>query len=218
MPAPSQLRGLRTGGGPIASSAWNSPVRRGLLVVLHSRPARPMSHPGVTVPAFVVSLFGLYFTGLFDLAMSSHRGHQLMLIHFLLVGLLFFGPILRVDPWPRRTAPGLRLVEMLLAVPFHAFFGVIVMQAAAPLSATLAESARRLGVDPLSDQSTAGGVAWGFGEAPIVLVTLVVFAQWLRADRREAARLDRQADRDGDAALAAYNAKLQRLQESASGR
>ncbi|TDO48461.1 putative copper resistance protein D [Kribbella sp. VKM Ac-2527] len=195
-----------------------SAVRRGVLTVLHSRLARLMSYPGVTVPTFVVSLFGLYFTGLFDLAMSSHVGHHLMLIHFLLVGLLFFGPILRVDPWPRRTAPGLRLVEMLIAVPFHAFFGVIVMQAAAPLSATMAESAYRLGVDPLADQATGGGVAWGFGEAPIVLVTLVVFVQWLRSDRREAARLDRQAARDGDAALAAYNAKLQLLHESSSAR
>jgi cytochrome c oxidase assembly factor CtaG len=48
------------------------------------------------VTAFVVSLFGPYFTGLLDVAMGTHLGHQLMLIHFLAVGVLFFGPILAV--------------------------------------------------------------------------------------------------------------------------
>lgn len=185
--------------------------RRLLLSALHSRFARVISHPGFTVPAFVVSLFGLYFTDLLDLVMSSHLGHQLMLIHFLAVGLLFFGPILAVDPWPRRSAPGLRLVELLIAVPFHAFFGVVVMQAGYPLSATFAKSTEALGLAPLADQATGGGIAWGFGEAPIVLVTLVVFIQWVRTDTRAARRYDRQAIRDDDAALAAYNAKLQRL-------
>jgi putative copper resistance protein D len=50
----------------------------------------------------------------------------------------------------------------------------------------------------------------------MILVTLVVFAQWIRSDTREARRYDRQAARDGDAALAAYNARLQRLNERQS--
>jgi cytochrome c oxidase assembly factor CtaG len=190
--------------------------RRILLIVLHSRFARVVSHPGFTVTAFVVSLFGLYFTGLLDVAMGTHLGHQLMLIHFLAVGLLFFGPILAVDPWPRRSAPGLRLIELLVAVPFHAFFGVVVMQTGYPLSSMFAASTRALGLDPIADQATGGGIAWGFGETPIVIVTLVVFVQWVHSDARAARRFDRQADRDGDADLAAYNARLQRLHDRQS--
>lgn len=197
-----------------ATGTAGSP-RRLLLAVLHSGFARVISHPGFTVPAFVISLFGLYFTGLLDVAMSSQLGHQLMLVHFLAVGLLFFGPILAVDPWPRRSVPGLRLVELLVAVPFHAFFGVIVMQTGYPLSAMFAASTTVLGLDPIADQATGGGIAWGFGETPIVLVTLVVFAQWVRTDTRAARRYDRQAARDGDAALADYNARLQRLHQRA---
>jgi cytochrome c oxidase assembly factor CtaG len=108
------------------------------------------------------------------------------------------------------------LVELLIAVPFHAFFGVIVMQTAYPLSETFAATSRVLGVDPLVDQATGGGIAWGFGEAPIVLVTMAVFVQWIRSDRRAAARFDRQAARDGDAALAQYNDALRRLHEQIS--
>ena len=190
--------------------------RRVLLAVLHSRFATVISHPGVTVTVFVVSLFALYFTNLLDVAMATHLGHQLMLIHFLTVGLLFFGPILAVDPWPRRSAPGLRLIELLVAVPFHAFFGVIVMQTGYPLSDTFSASARTLGVEPLADQATGGAIAWSFGETPILIVTLIVFAQWVRSDTRTARRLDRQADRDEDAALTTYNAQLRRLHDQQS--
>ncbi len=35
--------------------------------------------------------------------------------------------------------------------------------------------------------------------------------QWFRSDRAESVRADRKADRDGDAELAAYNARLAQL-------
>ena len=43
----------------------------------------------------------------------------------------------------------------------------------------------------------------------MVLVALLI--QWQRSDRRDAVRLDRAADRDNDAELAAYNAMLAQL-------
>ena len=62
--------------------------------------------------------------------------------------------------------------------------------------------------DPLADQHTAGAIAWGIGEAPTLVLALMVALQWLRQDRRETERTDRQADRDHDADLTAYNAYL----------
>ena len=64
------------------------------------------------------------------------------------------------------------------------------------------------GVSPISDQSTAGGLAWGFGELPTLIVLLILFLQWSKSDEREARRKDRKADRDGDLELADYNAYL----------
>ncbi|TDD61112.1 cytochrome c oxidase assembly protein [Kribbella antibiotica] len=191
-------------------------ARRILLAVLHSRLVRVIAHPIVTVTLFVVSLYALYFTSLLDKAMATHVGHQLMLIHFLAIGILFFGPILAVDPWPHRASPGIRLAELLAAVPFHAFFGVILMQTTTPLSPRFAEMTRQLGLDPSTDQLLGGSIAWGSGELPVVIVTAVVFRQWIVTDARAAKRLDRQADRDNDAELTAYNAYLDRLRQHAS--
>jgi putative copper resistance protein D len=40
---------------------------------------------------------------------------------------------------------------------------------------------------------------------------IVIAVQWSRSDDREAVRRDRQADRDGDAELNAYNDRLAKL-------
>lgn len=51
-----------------------------------------------------------------------------------------------------------------------------------------------------------------------MIVMLALLVQWARSDRRTAKRLDRAADRDDDAELAAYNAMLSRLaQREGSG-
>ncbi|MYX22022.1 cytochrome c oxidase assembly protein, partial [Streptomyces sp. SID8380] len=69
-----------------------------------------------------------------------------------------------------------------------------------------------LGVDALSDQTAAGGIAWAFSEVPSVVVLLVLLMQWYRSEQRQARRTDRAADRDGDAELNAYNDYLASLQ------
>jgi putative membrane protein len=182
-----------------------------LLDALHSRFARFVSSPFFAVPLFIGSLYGVYFTSLFDTLMSNPAGHQLMLAHFLVSGLLFFGPLVAVDPWPRTLSHPARMVELLIPVPFHAFFGVAIMMAGSLVVRTFADPPAAWGIDPLRDQGVAGGIAWSFGELPTVLVMTVVFLSWARSDERRARASDRAADRTSDAELAAYNAQLRAL-------
>ncbi len=192
-----------------------SPGRRGhrglrelLVAVLRSRVARIATAPVITLPLFVASLYGLYFTRLFDVAMSTWYGHHWMLIHFLLVGLIFFWPIMGADPAPHRPAVVFRMLELFVGMPFHAFFGIAIMQSTVLMTRTFADPPAGWGIMPLPDQHTAGAIAWAFSEVPTALVLAVLFVQWVRADERQARRYDRAADRDGDRELAAYNAYL----------
>ena len=45
----------------------------------------------------------------------------------------------------------------------------------------------------------------------MLILALAVAVVWMRSDEGEARRNDRQAERDDDAALRAYNEELQRL-------
>ena len=190
------------------ASAGRTGPRELIMALLHSRFARVVSSPLFTLPLFIVSLYGLYFTSLFDTLMSSSVGHDLMLVHFLMVGLLFFWPIMGVDPAPHRSPYVIRILELFAAMPFHAFFGIAVMMSSSLITTAFANPPTAWGVDPFTDQNTAGALAWGFGELPTLIVLLVLFAQWRKSDEREAVRKDRQADRDGDSELNDYNEYL----------
>ncbi|OEU94495.1 hypothetical protein DB35_00745 [Streptomyces abyssalis] len=183
-----------------------------LVALLHSRALRVLTHPGFTIPLFIASLYGLYFTPLFDFLMGSAAGHLAMMVHFLMVGLVFFWPIMGVDPGPHRPGYLMRMLELFAGMPFHAFFGIALMMASEPMIATYANPSASLQVTALSDQTAAGGIAWAFSEIPSVLVLLALVFQWHRSEEREARRRDRMADRDGDKELAAYNAYLASLQ------
>ena len=206
-------------GAPVTLALRTLPRGRGsagtpralLLNLLHSRFAQFVSSPMFTVPLFVASLYGIYFTPLFDVLMSNPAGHQLMLTHFVVSGLLFFGPIIGQDPWPRKHSYPARMLELLVPVPFHAFFGVAVMMASTLLVSTFDNPPGAWDIDPLRDQGIAGGIAWSFGELPTVLVLMVVLISWATSDSRHARAHDRAADRTGDAELVAYNAHLRKL-------
>jgi putative copper resistance protein D len=187
-----------------------------LLDALHSRVARFVSHPLFTLPLFLVSLYGVYFTPVFDALMGDPIGHQFMLAHFTVTGLLFFGPILAQDPWPRQVGHAGRMLELLIPMPLHAFFGVAIMMASSLVVRTFAEPPAGWGVDSLTDQKTAGSIAWSFGELPTVLVLAVVLFSWMGSEERRGQRISRVAERTHDAELEAYNARLRAM--AAQGR
>ncbi|CAL9645973.1 MULTISPECIES: cytochrome c oxidase assembly protein [unclassified Streptomyces] len=182
-----------------------------LLMLLHSRYMRIITHPVFTIPLFIASLYGLYFTPLFDFLMESKPGHIAMMVHFLAVGLVFFWPIMGVDPGPHRPGYVMRMLELFAGMPFHAFFGIALMMASQPMVGTYTDPPASLGIDALSDQNAAGGIAWAFSEIPSVLVLIVLLFQWYGSEQRQAKRKDRAADRDGDKELEAYNAYLASL-------
>lgn len=197
-----------------------------VLRVVHSAPIALIANPIVTGILFLFSLYVLYFTPIFDVLMSTMWGHNLMLIHFLLIGMLYFWGVLGVDPSPRRgdgmmgraASPIARIAEMALPIPFHAFFGVVLMMASTVVVAYYAHPMGFLHVTAMGDQRTAGGIAWGFTELPTLLVLLVLFLQWQHSDARRTAAADRHARRFGDIELEAYNERLRQLAERDSGR
>jgi putative copper resistance protein D len=186
--------------------------REWLLAALHSRVSKFLTNPIVATVLFVAGFYGLYFGGIFDVAASSHAAHLAMNLHFLLTGYLFYWVVIGVDPTPRPIPPLAKLGVVFASLPLHAFFGVLLMGTDVVLAGSFYGSLKLYWhTDLIGDQRLGGGIAWAAGEIPLVLVLIALLGQWRRSDQRDAKRLDRAADRDDDADLAAYNAMLAKM-------
>lgn len=184
-------------------------VREWLTIALHSRTVRIIAHPLFATFIFVASTYALYFTGLFSALMRSHLGHIAMLLHFLAVGSLFFWVLIGVDPAPKRLPYVGRLLVLFVTMPFHAFFGIALMNAGKPLAPAWYNALHRpWGASLVSDLNTGGAIAWAFGEIPVFIVLLALVFQWFADDQRLARRNDRAADRAADLAAAAGGGRV----------
>ena len=186
--------------------------REWLLTLVHSKAAAFFSHPVIAAVNFAGSMVVFYFTPLFLLAMTTHIGHIGMVVHFTLAGYMFVNVLVGVDPGPKRPAYPLRLVLLFATMAFHAFFGITIISMHSLLAADyFGALGLPWGVDALADQESGGEITWGIGEVPTVTLVVAVAVGWIRSDRRTQRRVDRRAERDGDAELRAYNAMLERM-------
>lgn len=186
-------------------------VQRAALSLLRSRVSRFLIHPGFALPLFLFSFYGLYLGGLADIFLATDWGHTALEILFLVAGVLFAVPILAVDPLPRRQTHVGRLLDLFGEMALHAFFGVIVMMAATPLVKAFAHPPASWAVDPAMDQQIAGALAWSYGEFPNLILMLILFHAWFRADTARSRFADEKADREGTPDLDAYNVYLSSL-------
>jgi putative copper resistance protein D len=201
---------------PIGRNDQERGIRGTFIALLHSKLSKLYTHPVVALAIFNGSLFALYFTPLFGNLMQGHSGHFFMSIHFLLSGILFFQVLIGIDPMPRKVPHIVKMIIIFAAMSIHAFFSISVMSASTLLdNGYFALLERPWATDLLADQRSGGAIGWAMGEIPILLALLATFIQWTRQDKKEAARIDRAADRAAAMGekddLALYNQYLAEL-------
>jgi cytochrome c oxidase assembly factor CtaG len=138
--------------------------------------------------------FAIWFTGWYAASLEHTWALALAHLALVLVGFAFFWPLLTPDadrrlPWA--AAAAVVFVESVLdAVP-----GIVLWLRSSLLAPEYWLAVHRpWGRPPLADQQLGGLVYWGIGEMvglPILLVTVVA---WMRADARDAARIDAELD------------------------
>ena len=116
-------------GAPITLALRTLPrrPRRWLLVALHSRVAKVLTFPPLTFTLFVITPWALYFSGWYTATLHSDFLHEMTHFHMVLIGCLFFWPLMGIDPIPGRISYPARMLLVVLTLPFHAFMGVTIM-------------------------------------------------------------------------------------------
>ena len=188
-------------GAPVTLALRTLPAapRRWLLAVLHSRVAKVLAFPPLAFALYVASPWALYFSSWYDASLASSYVHEMMHVHLVLVGTLFFWPLMGVDPVPGRVSHPFRVLLTLMTLPFHAFLGVTIMGGTTLIGGAhylaLRQGPMGAWLPPvLEDQHLAGGILWATGDLIGVVVFDVRVTAWVRASFKEAAREDRRLD------------------------
>ncbi|MFF9689806.1 cytochrome c oxidase assembly protein [Streptomyces sp. NPDC014623] len=152
-------------------------VRRGLLSLAHSRPARLLVHPLLAALLDAAGLWLLYRTGLY--AHTHHRPllHAVVHAHVLTAGLLFTFAVCQVDPVRRRRRPALRGTALLAVGVAHAVLAKTLYAAPPPGTAPTT-----------ADLRTGAQVMYYGGDLVEVALGAVLAASWYRATGRAWAR------------------------------
>lgn len=185
-------------GAPVTLALRALPAagRRRLTKVLHWKIARFYMSPLVGFALFVGTPWLLYFTGWYEASIKNVWLHELMHVHFLASGCIFFWPLVGLDPIPGRLSYPFRALILVATMPFHAFLGLTIMQSSNLLAGGYYGSLNLPWSDPVSDQKVGGGLLWASGELVGLLMVGAALYQWMKASEREAAREDRRLDRE----------------------
>ncbi len=181
--------------------------QRVLLPILHSRIVTVLTHPIVAWLVFTAVMWGSHFSPLFDRALEDRLVHDLEHGLFLTAGLLFWGPLVGLDPAPHRMGYPARIGYVFLQMPQNSFLAVAILFAGSPLYPHYVSLLSPYGIDALSDQRLAAGIMWFVGDVIFLIATFAVLGAWMRAEERSTPAADRRVDaeraalRDREAAL-----------------
>jgi cytochrome c oxidase assembly factor CtaG len=184
-------------GAPVTLALRTLPPdpRKVLLAVLHSRVVKVLTFPLVAFALFIANPFILYFTNVYRLTLEHEWLHELVHVHFIVTGCLFFWPLLGLDPLPNRWPYPARALLMVLSVPFHTVLGLTIMQSRTLVGGDWYPNLHLTWSNPWTDQVVAGGILWAGGEIVSVTMLGILVLQWIKQSEREAKRIDRALDR-----------------------
>ena len=174
--------------------------RRILLPILHSRLVSAITHPLVAFALFAVVQYVSHFTGFYNSALRSNPVHYLEHALYLAAALLFWWPVVGLDPAPHKLPHPARLLYLVAAMPVEAFLAVALLSAR-PYQAYAALPAPWGGAAAVADQSSAAAVMWIAGDLTMLVAALLTAAAWLRREQVRQRRIEDEEDRRAGVAL-----------------
>ena len=167
--------------------------RRWILPVLHSRVTRVLAFPVVAWVIFAGVMWVTHFSPLFDAALEDPLVHDFEHLLFLGAALLFWWPVVALDPAPWRMPHPARALYVFMQMPQNTFLAVVLLNLGAVLYPHYATLQRTWAPTALDDQRLAAGIMWLSGDTIFLVAILAIVFGWMRAEARDTGRTDRRA-------------------------
>jgi cytochrome c oxidase assembly factor CtaG len=164
--------------------ASRNPVHTWAKRALRSRAVHWVTWPLLGTALYAATVVGTHLTSFMSYVESNATVHQAEHVLFLVVGYLYFLPLIGKEPIGWRVAYPLRLFLLFLAMPVDAFTGVVLgSMTTDPFHAM---EPRPWGPSPVQDLHDGGAVMWIGGAAIMLVLILAVFFAWSRERRPSA--------------------------------
>ncbi len=216
--------------------ASRNPLHTWVKRVVRSPVASALTSPAFGFCGYAAAVVVAHLTTLASLVERSQVAHDAEHVAFLVLGYLFFLPILGTEPIRWRLSYPARLILLFLVMPVDTFTGVELGYGTRSSPGLPGGPRPAWAGSAVADLHAGGSVMWVAGDAIMLVLMMVVFVLWAtdsRASARtqgwlEAARRATVAPAlpgsartdidDDDEQLAAYNAYLSRLNAAGPGR
>lgn len=172
-----------------------------------SKVAEVIGHPvtGFALYAMLIPL--AHLTSFYNYTLTHELAHDNEHLLFLVVGYLFWRPVVGIEPSRHPLQPGLRLVYLLLAVPVDTFSGLALTFTNHEIFPAYLSIQRTWGPSLVHDLHIGGSIMWAGGDTLMVLAMIPVAVQWVRYEEERTRRLDAELDAaEARAALEAQGA------------
>lgn len=161
--------------------ASRNPLHTWTKRALRSAPIRAITWPAFGVVAYAATIVGTHLTSFMNLVESSGAIHDAEHVLYLVVGYLYFLPLVGKEPIGWKVSYPLRLFLLFIAMPVDAFTGVVLnTESSMPFNPL---EPRSWGPTPISDVHDGGAVMWVGGAAIMFVVIMCVFFGWSRETR-----------------------------------
>jgi cytochrome c oxidase assembly factor CtaG len=168
--------------------ASRNPLHTWAKRVIRSRVAGFLTWPPFGLAAYTVTVVGTHLTGLTHEILENQTLHNAEHVLYLVVGYLFFLPLLGNEPIRSRVSYPIRLLVLVLAMPVDTFTGLVLGYAGRGYVVTVGP--RPPGSPgPVEDVHWAGAVMWIGGDAIMLVLMMIVVWMWARDERAESVGL-----------------------------
>ena len=166
--------------------ASRNPLHTWAKRVLRSRVASFLTWPVFGFAAYAAAVMAAHLTSLATQIDANETLHNAEHVLFLVVGYLFFLPILGSEPIRWRLSYPVRFIILVLVMPVDTFTGLVLGYGTAGTPGVPVGPRPPWAPDPVADLHTGGAVMWVAGDALMFGLMMLVYLMW-SMDERSAA-------------------------------
>lgn len=183
-------------GRPVATlrSALDRSARRRIDLLLHSRPARVLTHPATTSAAMMTTPWLLYLTPWYRAALDDAAIGAITTVTLLVVGFGYYYARLQADPVPRRYSPGVSLLISVAESLTDGLLGLVLWLGPVIADDYYTSMERQWGPSIRVDQSIGAGVLWLIGDLFGLVFVAVLMRSFAADERNKATQIDTALD------------------------